>query len=166
MTYLIIINVVICLVLIGTFFMHSNNYINLNARINAIDLSLRGIQENWNYFNVLDKIHEEIEDTHTTLRQNLNTNDYYKEIDELKTKLDEIREEVSRVKGHYKDESSLLDIYTRLGYMVENNTSSSDLSYISDRISDNSQILHDIKREIESNGAILINQLKYLQQND
>ena len=54
MTYLIIINVVICLVLIGTFFMHSNNYINLNARINAIYLSLRCIQENWNYFNVLD----------------------------------------------------------------------------------------------------------------
>ena len=60
MIYLIIINVVICLVLIGTFFMHSNNYLNLNARINAIDLSLRGIQENWNYFGVLDKIDEEI----------------------------------------------------------------------------------------------------------
>ncbi len=50
--------------------------------------------------------------------------------------------------------------------MMEGNKSSSDLSYISDRISDNSQILHDIKREIESNGTILINQLKYLQQND
>ena len=152
MTYLIIINVVICLVLIRTFFMHSNNYAKLSFRINAIDLSLRGIQENWNYFRVLDNIDEEIKNTNITLKRNLNNNDYYKEIDELKKTLDEIKSEIFRVKGHYNEESSLLDIYKRLGHLMEG--SSSNLTYISDKISDNSQILHDIKREIKANGGV------------
>ena len=33
MIYLIIINVVICLVLIGTFFMHSNNYAKFRGNL-------------------------------------------------------------------------------------------------------------------------------------
>ena len=50
MTYLIIINVIICLVLIGTYFMHSNNYAVIDARIKGLGLGIAGISEKLELF--------------------------------------------------------------------------------------------------------------------
>ena len=108
MTYLIIINVVICLVLIGTFFMHSNNYTNINSEIKRINYSLHGIQENWNYFNVLENIQEEISDTRQQLKQNNNDTGLIV----IKEKLEDIKEEIHALTGRYS--YNLSDIHSEI----------------------------------------------------
>ena len=106
MIYLIIINGIICLVLIGTYFMHSNNYASIDGRINRIDT---GIGENWNYFSLLKSIKDEIINAQENIR-NINNDTSLKHVNK---NLEEIKGEVFALTGAY-DEKNIKDVYEQL----------------------------------------------------
>ena len=146
MIYLIIINLIICLVLIATFIMHSNNYERINGTMHQINSSLRGIQDNWNYFGVLDKIQEEIEQSHFTLEKILNNKMYIEEYNNIKLNLENINSNISRILGHRVPSTTLEDIKEEIGFLSK--YSNSNNVEVTD-------YLLDIRQTLDNNKEIL-----------